>query len=84
MNWIPISERLPDDNEKVFAYTEWKYSNKPELIHSFVVGHYEKRLDGWLGQNGFIWDIPINYIHGCDRGVKVTHWQPLPPPPENE
>ena len=64
--WIPVSERLPEDGETVFV-----------IIHDgferFENGNEVARLT-YLG-NGNWWSW------GRERYV-VTHWMPLPNPPE--
>lgn len=54
--WIPVTERLPEDTDDVLVYT-----NK--------VTKARYGCDGWHGQGG--------------RWTNVTHWMPLPEPPED-
>ena len=57
--WIPVSERLPQDDQRVLV---WSQSNGLHIAY----------LD-WQRQ----WrDADDNY------GKKITHWMPLPDPPE--
>lgn len=60
-NWIPVSERLPDDNPAneyiIYCYTGIK-------ISKFIYGKFCRA-----------WDLRNYY--------KVTHWQPLPEPPQS-
>jgi len=60
--WIPVSERLPERNERVLVVDE----------SGVNVGAYSPMLDDWWSLQG-------------DRmapGPQVTHWMPLPEPPE--
>lgn len=60
MTWIPVSERLPENENEVLVYDD---------DMGCQVAFYCD--DEWL------WS---------ERGllVNVTHWQPLPEPPEKE
>ena len=57
--WIPVTERLPEDNRKVLICSE----KGTVLIMSY--DHY------WETWRGF-------------SSIHVTHWMPLPKPPECE
>lgn len=62
MNWIPVSERLPDADVDVLVYV-------PGVDSSYVwLGFIEN--DVWYWDTGSTMDFP------------VTHWMPLPEPPE--
>lgn len=67
--WIPCSERLPEENVYVLAWA--KRAHKSNAILSVLI-------------NG-IWKIGVN---DCSDGFhavgKITHWMPLPEPPERE
>ena len=64
--WIPVSERLPEDGETVFV-----------IIHDgferFENGNEVARLTYLGNGNWWSWE--------SERYV-VTHWMPLPKPPE--
>lgn len=65
--WIPVGERLPEESDKVLVWMEC-----PDL---FIApqddfGYY---INGeWIGDN------TDSMVHSKN----VTHWMPLPPPPE--
>lgn len=64
--WIPVAERVPEENQKVGIYTK---------SGSITLGWYTERHGlsynkGFELECGFIW-----------LG-RVTHWMPLPEPPE--
>lgn len=66
--WIPVSERLPENDSDVLVILE-KY--KPE--------------SKWKRRTVALWDEPkgLWFDEKCNV-VNVTHWQPLPAPPEGE
>ena len=72
MDWVPCSERLPEDDDFVYIWP------RPEFGVELHVGQYcecHPKGDGWYAQvyeqnYGIEW-YPIN----------VTHWMPLPKPP---
>lgn len=57
--WIPVSERLPEENVTVLVVT--KRNRKPVVAWM--------RLGLWCSR-------------GVDFALSVTHWMPLPNPPE--
>lgn len=66
-DWILVSERLPEEGQKVIYYF------KMVGIH---IGRYTKEIDDegyehnvFYGRDGFLED-------------DVTHWMPFPDPPE--
>lgn len=61
--WIPVSERLPDDQQRVIV----KCKEYPTVI-------------GWLMHGDWHTDFGCMYNNRYD----VTHWQPLPKPPEED
>ena len=70
MEWIPVTERLPEEKQKVLLYPTWqevKYSVGYWMIHS--TGIKQWYVGGTMGGN-------------IEKGI--THWSPLPPPPEND
>lgn len=72
MKWIPVSERLPDNNTPVLVYCE------NTTIQGGAVRHI-----GSLDSYGFWFlktkpDIASFPFHDW----KVTHWMPLPEPPK--
>lgn len=75
--WISANERLPEDGARVLVIVECVMSDG-ETEKLVTVGEYESREeDLWL------------YYPYKDRGkyenpLGVTHWMPLPEPPEDE
>lgn len=58
--WIPVTERLPENDDLVLVYFKWKTFPGGEVD----VSAYHPRAERWETT----WDI--------------THWMPLPKPPE--
>lgn len=68
--WIPVSEELPDTDDKVLCWYEYYHWSKEKVLPEYGVGCYCKETEAWLGEvaNG--------------RDVRVIAWQPLPKPYE--
>ena len=57
--WIPVSERLPEENVTVLVVTK---RNRNPVVAWMRLGFWRSR--------------------GVDFALSVTHWMPLPQPPE--
>lgn len=68
--WIPVSERLPDTDDKVLCWYEYYHWSKEKILPEYGMGCYYKETETWLGEvaNG--------------RDARVIAWQPLPKPYE--
>lgn len=72
MDWIPCSERLPEDDDFVYIWL------RPDFGVELHVGQYDKfnkKRVGWYVQ-----------VYEQNYGIEwypitVTHWMPLPKPP---
>lgn len=64
--WISVEDRLPKNFEEVLIWP------RPEFMYELLTGEYQ----------GGIWtaDYEDSYQSYTER-VTVTHWQPLPGPP---
>lgn len=72
--WIPVTERLPEEREPVqVAYVGYT-DNK---LYSDGVAMWSKELNAWKG--GWVWTLELSEVT-----VKITHWRPLPEPPQEE
>ena len=68
VRWIPVSERLPKADTRVEIF-----SGFDQTIH---IGHYREHATQWDSEDGCYW-------HGKNFGL-ITHWRPLPEPPEEK
>jgi len=66
--WVPVSERLPEKEDEVLIQTTSRWGTGRPVMH----------VSWW---NGFSWEIDEGCLLGPDD---VTHWRPLPRPPESE
>ena len=66
--WIPVEERLPEDRSNVLVVAYW----------------YERWgvYMGWCAPERAEWSVHVGI--GDRDDVAVTHWMPLPEPPEVE
>ena len=64
--WIPVSERLPEVDKRVEIFGGFE-----QTTH---IGHYREHAKQWDSEDGGYW-------HGKNFGL-ITHWRPLPEPPE--
>ena len=70
MKWIPVRERLPDEDGKYLVYIPTMDEEKPYI----GIAWYHPGLKYKLG-----WSLlPILFIKA------ITHWMPLPIPPEKD
>ena len=69
--WIPVTERLPEFGETVFATVEGKPTENITLIGALQLATLYD--DGWCVEQWPEW-----------QGAIVTRWMPLPEPPEEE
>lgn len=66
--WIPVEERLPEDRGDVLVAAYWH-----ERWGVYM---------GWCAPERAAWSVHIGI--GDRNDVAVTHWMPLPEPPEVE
>jgi hypothetical protein len=93
MQWVPVSERLPEDSKPVLAVVkEGKrqfvlrvmYARKFDLVcgtdcdEAFL--DYDEKTDEYYCKEGWYEDNQFEEIHWGISG-DVTHWMPLPEPP---
>ena len=71
--WISVEERLPDkSHDWVLVIGKW------ESDGGWIVPHVAECRDGIWVTNGTGWR-KIEDLH-----IKITHWMPLPEPPEED
>lgn len=79
-NWIPVSERLPEDEKECLVTLEKVYGTPEKLygIASYLkfgdTGYWNERKYGYLE-----WD-KYSDGHGGTKMYKVIAWKPLPEP----
>lgn len=73
--WISVEEALPEDGENVL-FGLLCSSNSERFV---LCGSYSHPGDFALYQDHRFYGIKED-----PHGVRVTHWQPLPPPPEEK
>jgi hypothetical protein len=67
MEWISVKDKLPACSKRVLCFTKYGWTVVDSYSHS--VGPH---------------DNPTHWFDGSDEeyNVDVTHWMPLPNPPE--
>lgn len=71
--WIPCSERMPESGE---------------TVHVYAVGEdFEYQFDAYVASSGnwYTFDDSAREdytTHAVSHELKITHWMPLPEPPE--
>jgi hypothetical protein len=84
LKWIPVTERLPSDGEKVLAFSSY---DGTELTYQSVLRFHSclEAFDDFAfygrKHGGFV-DYDSEY--GCLERSSVTHWMPLPTPPKED
>lgn len=84
--WIPVTERLPDEHESLFARykdtDKWRNAMFTTISDRVIVcAEYEngKRIVKTANTVDGVWKVK-DIFHPC----KVTHWMPMPHPPKGE
>lgn len=80
--WIPVTERLPEDRQKILCYKQGKYAS------CVMTAAYSQCLEKYCDidfhgvKHGGFFDYDSEY--GYYELRDVTHWMPLPEPPKEE
>lgn len=79
MKWISVEERLPDEDGHYIVFEVWPYGNIISLaFYAPKYNGFEEHLNGravWYKYDSEVGDFEV---------TDVTHWMPLPEPPETE
>lgn len=86
MEWISVKDKLPEEEQDVLIFTKTveiygKHKERKKTYYNVYCGYYDG--DEWL----------TSYCYGCEyiermnekyknEKIVVTHWMPLPEPPE--
>lgn len=66
--WISIKDRLPGSGGKYIAFVD----NPPMKLKTICTAFFDRGYARWFNDN-------------CSATLRsVTHWMPLPPPPETK
>ena len=66
--WIPCKEKMPEVDKRVEFFGGFEQTT--------YIGYYREHTTQWESENGGFW-------HGKNFSF-ITHWMPLPEPPEEE
>lgn len=71
--WIPVTERLPDNKEHDWVLAQVVEDNG--FMHIPKVMEYRQQRNDWL-------DETYGWLSEHNGAFTVTHWMPLPVPPK--
>ena len=73
--WIPVTERLPDNKEHDWVLAQVVEDNG--YMHIPKVMEYRQALNDWYEET-------YGWLSKHNGAFSVTHWMPLPAPPKGE
>lgn len=80
--WIPVTERLPEDDGKYLIYRQTPFGARYTIIGFAKNGRKVDEYD-FQEDSKNVW-----YSYDCEFGYiihdSVTHWMPIPTPPKEE
>ena len=83
MEWISVEDRLPEISKSVLlliVYQKFDGGTHNETDEICVGGRTGDGDDWFIGNARIMWDYSYNLQFTSDD---VTHWMPLPSPPED-
>ena len=76
--WIPVSERLPEKPPDYFKDGHWWMVSGEDFIVADSDGKvYEAHWTYGCSHQNYFW-----YVNSLTPLTNITHWRPLPEPPE--
>ena len=76
--WIPVSERLPEKPPDYFKDGHWWMVSGEDFIVADSDGKvYEAHWTYGCSHQNYFW-----YVNSLTPLTNITHWQPLPQPPQ--
>ena len=78
LEWIPVSERLPEWYVWVLCYNE--NLDHQDRTHHNMRFFQARKVETGDGNDGWRWNTNLTDV----IEIGVTHWMPLPAPPEQE
>lgn len=73
--WIPVTERLPDNKEHDWVLAQVVEDNG--FMHIPKVMEYRQQKNDWFEET-------YGWLSEHNGAFTVTHWMPLPQPPKGE
>ena len=77
--WIAITDRLPELEVQVLVYDQWE-SMDGEIMEDMRVAY----LSEYTTRQNSSCITSICEWAGCEFAFNITHWMPLPKPPQND
>lgn len=77
--WISVEERTPPEDTEVLVYATEKIEGFGSVIAICEYGETTSVFGNKTGR--YDWSTPWEYFH---VDYKITHWMPLPEPPEED
>lgn len=78
MDWVDLEKVKPILGQDVLIFRHWESSGKfysDYILASYVKNPYDKRRNCFIPKQDKLKKTPL-FI------TRITHWMPLPPPPE--
>jgi len=75
--WISVEDRLPEFEKDVLLFDDWKTTDGNEIRQDVRVG-YLKEVSSYKSNSGIVNNCEWG---GMEFAFNITHWQPLPEPP---
>lgn len=81
MRWIPVTERLPEDRDRVLISTDF-FGNETQYVEIAGFAISGESVDEYdlSGKTNIFFNLDDE--SGYYEETHVTHWMPLPEPPK--